>query len=95
MRRTWLNHERRALPSRARLPPEAQRARCEQRDANDLVELRFVPMPADSCAGPIFVDENLAEGILRTVKNRSDLAPQRLKKVRKRRRVNHGATVIS
>ena len=69
----WLDHERRAIPSRARLPAEAQPARRKQRHADDLIELRLVSMPANSCAGPVFVDENLPESVLRAVENCSDL----------------------
>ena len=89
-----LDLERRALPSLARLSAKAQRAGRKQRHADDLVELRLVPMPADSRAGSIFVDENLAESIRRPVEDRGNLASQRNEKRRKRRGLNDGAAVI-
>ena len=51
-------------------------------------------MPADACAGLILIDEDLAEGLRRPVEQRRDLAPQRLKKVRKRRRLDHRAAAV-
>src|ERR1700733_15366267 len=78
--RARLGRERRAGPSLARLAAKAKCAGGQQRHADDFVELRLVPMPADSSAGPIFVDENLTEGFLRSVENRGDLAPQRNEK---------------
>src|SRR5258707_6844733 len=92
--RAWLNDERRALPTCARLPAEAQRTRRKQRHADDLIELRLVSMPADPCARPIFVDEDLPEGVLRAVEQHSDLASQGEKKSRKWRRLHNRATVI-
>ena len=39
------------------------------------VELRLVPMPADRCGRPIFVDEDLAEGFRRAIEKCSQLTP--------------------
>ncbi len=92
--RARLDHERRAVPRLPRLAAKAQCAGRQQRHADDFVELRLVPMPADSRAGPIFVDENLAEGFLRAIENRGDLAPQGNEKRRKRGSLNDRATII-
>src|ERR1700734_1653472 len=86
--RARLGRERRTVPSLARLAAKAQCAGCKQRQADDYVELRLVPMPADSRAGPIFVDENLAEGFIRAIENLGDLAPQGNEKRRKRFSLN-------
>ena len=51
-------------------------------------------MPADPCARPIFVDEDLPEGVLRAVEQHSDLASQEEQKRRKWRGLHNRATVI-
>ena len=94
MGRARLEGARRALPGIARLPAEAQRARRKQRHANDLVEVRLVPMPADSCAGPIFVDEYLEERVFGTAEFLGDLASEGKKKRREWYGFNDSATVV-
>jgi hypothetical protein len=66
----------------------------KQRHADHLAELRLVPMPADSCAGPIFVDENLAKRFRRAAESRGHLAPQGNEKRRERRRPYNAATIL-
>ena len=78
----------------ARLSAKAQRARRKQRHADDLLELRLVPVPADARARSIFVDENLAERVSRAVESRSNLASQRFQKRWKRRGLDDGAAAI-
>ena len=51
-------------------------------------------MPADPCAGLIFVDEGLAERVFRPVEQRRDLASQGNEKRRKRRGLDHRATAV-
>ena len=85
--------ERRALQSR---PPSggSAAARRKQRHADDLIELRLVSMPANPCAGPIFVDEDWRK---RPPGGRTSQRPcvcREMKKRRKRRRLNDSTTVI-
>src|SRR6185437_4620095 len=95
--RARLDHERRALPGRTGRAAEARAAGRKQGNANDLVELSLVAMPAAARAGLILIDENLAEGLRRPIEQRRDLAPERFKKLRKRRRLDHrpGAVIIA
>src|ERR1700722_7408417 len=51
-------------------------------------------MPADSRAGPIFVDENLAEGFLGAVENRRNLAPEGNENRWEWRSFNDRATIV-
>ena len=48
-----------ALPSIRRPPPEAQAAGRAEGDADDLVVLRTVPMPADAGSGLVLGDQGL------------------------------------
>jgi homospermidine synthase len=51
-------------------------------------------MPADPSAWSIFVDEDLAESVLRAVEQQSDLTSQREQKRREWSRLNNRAAVV-
>lgn len=55
--RAWREIEMAALPPIRRPPPEAQAAGRAEGDADDLVVLRTVPMPADAGSGLVLGDQ--------------------------------------
>src|SRR5271166_3769630 len=88
------DRQRPAIPRLARAPAKAEHAGRKQRHADDLVELRLVPMPADPGPRPVFVDQHLRESVGGPVEALGDFRSQRLEKRRKRLGFDDGAAVV-